>query len=422
MISVLTLLLFRLRTFLGLAPLYVALGSFQFFQLALAPSLFVRVTDLGPVNPASILFVATLFSLLIVYIWEETAEARRLVYGISIANVSIGLISAMFGLHLILPGHINLMDLPQEFFFHNFRILIVGTLVVIVDVFLIILAFEWISRFIPHHVFWRITLSLGAVLCFDAVMFTLGSFGLNPNGFSKVIPSVLMKLGAAIPFAMALTLYLRFVEHPNLEIRDSHQPIDGVFRFLTYRQKYEEARRRSYTDPLTGLFNRGYFDKSLPVELERSRRSGLPVSLLLADLDHFKEINDTYGHPAGDQVLREVARVLRQCARSIDVVCRIGGDEFAIILNQVDLNTATRLSQRLSGELKRRTRNARGPFAEEVSATIGLAAFPDEAATPEELVALADQRLYQGKHTERGKVMTPSNAGLASTMPDHVAS
>ncbi|MFQ5738121.1 MAG: diguanylate cyclase [Acidobacteriota bacterium] len=406
LIAALTLFLFRLRRTLGLGPLYLTIGAFQYLQLILAPTLFVRLGLGLLINPAAILFIATLLALLMVYIWEDADETRKLIYSILLANISVGLLSILFGLHLDSPGSVNVLDFPRELFFQNLRLLAVGTTALLCDVFLIILIFEAISRQIPRFLFLRLYLSLALVLTFDSVFFVVGGFSDHPGFSSLLVSGVLTKTVMSAPFALALTLYLRFVERPGTGIDQQASSVADVFQILTYRQRFEEAKRLSYMDPLTRLFNRGYFDMVLPSELDRSRRHGRPSSLLLLDLDHFKQINDKHGHQTGDQALCLLASELRSCVRTSDVACRLGGDEFAVILPDADHDDAIRLSRRVRCGIKKHLHATDSPLgADELTVTIGIASFPSEASTAEDLVRLADQRLYVGKRRSRNTMI-----------------
>lgn len=114
----------------------------------------------------------------------------------------------------------------------------------------------------------------------------------------------------------------------------------------------ERLRELSHTDPLTGLFNRRYMKNALDQEMERTRRTGLPTSLIMIDLDYFKRINDTYGHQAGDEALKWVSQVWRKTLRRIDIPCRYGGEEFAVILPGTRLQAALRVARRLQANLR----------------------------------------------------------------------
>jgi NCS2 family nucleobase:cation symporter-2 len=159
-------------------------------------------------------------------------------------------------------------------------------------------------------------------------------------------------------------------------------------------------------DALTGLFNRGFFDEVLPLELAASDRQALPTSLLLIDLDHFKSINDRFGHPEGDRVLKEFAEALRDSLRAADVACRIGGEEFAVILPQAAGPAARQLAERIRERMLERLRATDSPLARDgVTATAGIATFPIEGETAEELIGVADERLYEGKRAGRDRVV-----------------
>lgn len=151
-------------------------------------------------------------------------------------------------------------------------------------------------------------------------------------------------------------------------------------------------RELAYHDPLTKLHNRRYFEERLAEELSRADRGYTQVALVMLDLDNFKMINNSSGHSAGDEVLRWVARVLLSERRATDAVCRVGGDELAIILSGTDHRGAeafmARLRDRIDGDAAR-------PHG--VRASIGCAVYPADASTSAELVALADTAMYLDK-------------------------
>lgn len=167
---------------------------------------------------------------------------------------------------------------------------------------------------------------------------------------------------------------------------------------------HEEASRLSITDALTGVWNRRHFDLRLEEELERSARFLEPFGLLLLDVDGFKPINDVYGHPAGDFVLAELSRRLQDVTRSVDVVARFGGEEFALILPRTDGTGA-----QLVGE-KIRTAVARQPFDAvgqriPVTVSVGVAAYPDSGVDARTLLAAADEALYDAKANGKNRVV-----------------
>ena len=162
--------------------------------------------------------------------------------------------------------------------------------------------------------------------------------------------------------------------------------------------------QRAHLDGLTGLWNRAHLDVRLRECVDAARRHARPLSLVMADIDHFKALNDTYGHPFGDHVLLELARLLEDVARSEDIVCRYGGEEFAIILNETDhqeaLKVAERFRLRLDGTIWPQQEDLR------VTASFGVSSLSLVAVkSPEALLNSTDTALYQAKRTGRNHVM-----------------
>ena len=170
----------------------------------------------------------------------------------------------------------------------------------------------------------------------------------------------------------------------------------------------QSLRDLSVRDPLTGLFNRRYLAESLAREIARGRRRGQPVSVMAFDLDHFKEFNDRYGHPAGDLVLVAFARLLQANSRSEDVACRQGGEEFVLILPEMEMAVAMRRAGDLMKVLSRLELMHEGQVLPALTTSIGLAVFPIHGDTPEALLALADQALYAAKSQGRNRIAVAS--------------
>jgi diguanylate cyclase (GGDEF)-like protein len=164
-----------------------------------------------------------------------------------------------------------------------------------------------------------------------------------------------------------------------------------------------QVARLADRDELTDLANRRGFREALEGELRRAERFGNAVTLILADLDDFKQINDRHGHQVGDDVLRLFADVLREGARTIDVAARIGGEEFAVILPETDLAGGEQLAERLRGMFASRAVSLRGEEELHVTASFGVASFPD-AKTDSELLASADAALYRVKASGKNAV------------------
>jgi len=165
------------------------------------------------------------------------------------------------------------------------------------------------------------------------------------------------------------------------------------------------VERQASTDGLTELANRRQFEEALASEISRAERFGGMLSLILADLDDFKQVNDRYGHQAGDDVLREFADILRDTVRDIDLAARYGGEEFAVLLPQTDLAGAERLAERLRESMEAREIEPAPGAAFSVTSSFGVASFP-EAATPAALFAAADEALYRAKSAGKNCVVS----------------
>jgi diguanylate cyclase (GGDEF)-like protein len=159
----------------------------------------------------------------------------------------------------------------------------------------------------------------------------------------------------------------------------------------------ETLRDQSIRDPLTRLFNRRFMEESLDRELQRAVRKNHPLSVLFVDLDHFKRFNDTFGHDAGDLVLRSVADLFRKFFRADDVICRYGGEEFGIILPESSSENGVIRANALREEIKKLELQYKNHSLGTVTLSIGVAAFPAHGSTVEELLKVADQCLYQSK-------------------------
>ncbi|MEA2373518.1 MAG: two-component system, cell cycle response regulator [Solirubrobacteraceae bacterium] len=169
---------------------------------------------------------------------------------------------------------------------------------------------------------------------------------------------------------------------------------------------HEQVQRQAVTDELTGLFNHRRFVEALESEAERARRFDQPVGLVMLDLDDFKAVNDTYGHQQGDEVLRQVAELMRSYSREIDAPARYGGEELAIVLPQTDLTGATRLAERLRAGIEQLAIPLlSGAGTMRVTASIGVAALPESAGDVERLIAVADAALYEAKRGGKNKTV-----------------
>ena len=185
---------------------------------------------------------------------------------------------------------------------------------------------------------------------------------------------------------------------------------------MRLRQANELLARQSTTDGLTGVGNRRLFDQTLQLEWQRSARSAKPLALLMVDIDHFKQYNDHYGHVAGDDCLRRVAQVLRQCAgRSGETVCRYGGEEFTLLLMDTDAAGARVVAQRCIDSMRAAAiQHAGSPLHGRLSLSIGVAVLIGDASVQAvTLIQAADVALYQAKQAGRARFVLTDNERIA---------
>jgi diguanylate cyclase (GGDEF)-like protein len=179
----------------------------------------------------------------------------------------------------------------------------------------------------------------------------------------------------------------KLLEDANEEL---HTQLDEIEQLQT------ELREQALRDPLTGLFNRRYMNEALAREIARAGRENNPLSVIMADIDHFKMINDTYGHPVGDKFVVEIASLMRNHARSSDIVCRYGGEEFLLVLP----GTASDFAAQRAEEIRQRCAEIIIQHDEKdlkVTISMGVATYPAHGQKADEIIIKADKALYRAK-------------------------
>ncbi len=221
-----------------------------------------------------------------------------------------------------------------------------------------------------------------------------------------------LRCGVLTPVACGkdelLTLFVAFGEPGRILQGADVEALEGLANVLALGASRHGFQQLAVYDPWTRLYNRRFLEAALPGEVERARRYRQPFALLALDVDHFKEVNDLHGHPAGDRVLAEIAKVLLDCTRSCDSAVRIGGDEFLVLLPATSLSGVRRISDRILERIRALSfGDAREPFRVTVSGGVAMA---DTHSTVESLTAEADRALYVAKRAGRDAIRLPEKA------------
>jgi len=173
---------------------------------------------------------------------------------------------------------------------------------------------------------------------------------------------------------------------------------------LENAELHKRTEELTIIDELTGAYNYRYFVRKLQEEKRRAMRYDLPLSLIMVDIDWFKKLNDTYGHEAGNEVLRSLARTIAQCIRDVDIFVRYGGEEFAVILPQTLRREAMILAERIRTQVEETRIETRAAGQLRITVSVGVSSFPENGRPEEELVSIADQALYRAKGEGRNQV------------------
>jgi diguanylate cyclase (GGDEF)-like protein len=171
-------------------------------------------------------------------------------------------------------------------------------------------------------------------------------------------------------------------------------------------QLHEALRQESIRDPLTGLFNRRFMEETLAKEINRADRTTHSLAVVMLDLDHFKSINDTFGHDGGDKALRRLSLLLKANMRGSDIICRYGGEEFTLILPDASMLDAFQRMEQLRKDIKQLVIQHHGKSMDQFSGSFGIAVFPEHGSTGETLLKAADEALYRAKQSGRDRVLT----------------
>ncbi len=244
----------------------------------------------------------------------------------------------------------------------------------------------------------RTNLLLIASVCCGGLLIAIGSGWFLARSVLQPVLALRRGVGKLATGNLAYRVEMQRPDELGALVAD----FNGMAETLEKQQK--ALHQISVRDPLTGLFNHREFFRHLREELLRARRYSHPLTLLMFDLDYFKQVNDSYGHLNGDSVLRGLAQLLRRQLRTSDILARYGGEEFAVLLPETDGRAAFELAGRIRQALSEVVFDFGEVLPCQVTVSIGVAAFPGDAEREEALVSRADQALYAAKHAGRDRV------------------
>lgn len=247
----------------------------------------------------------------------------------------------------------------------------------------------------------------------QSISSTVGYFIANNGKYSKKLDDARSELGVAVTLDQVRAVVEILINENALaseETKMLRSNLDQArSRIANMKDRLDVAKLEAYTDPLTGVGNRRSFDSFIEAEVRRSHAEHTPLCLIMADIDHFKRVNDTFGHQAGDDVLEQVASVLKSNVRPTDFVARYGGEEFSVVLPRTTTGNALSIAERIRTALAAKSMHFNGQPVGRITASFGLASVqPNE--TPSDLVARADKKVYEAKIKGRNRVELDSSS------------
>ncbi|MCD2181500.1 GGDEF domain-containing protein [Rhizobium sp. GN54] len=384
---------------IGIGVFITALGVMHFLETYLAAVFYVEL-PFGVLSPgSSILFSGKLMMILLLYIKEDAGIVRAPIYGLLAGNFLTVLLALILQHHdtvSVVPGRVVDLSFIDEMGW----LMLWGTTLLYIDALAIILIYERLGRSRRMPIWPRLFFSGAVVLTFDQFGFFTVLHILNAAPPTVLWGGWIAKMLATLVFATLTTGYLSLARISAIPV--SSRPIADIFNDLTFRERYEDLLDRSGRDALTGLWDRSRLEYEGQRLLQSSVMAGSTTSLMVVDADHFKTINDDFGHLAGDQVLKTTAATLQQSMRSGDRVYRFGGEEFVVLCEGLShgdtVARAEQIRRAVEAQIVR-------PDGRPVTVSIGVASSDHDGTTLISLLTAADGRLYAAKRGGRNRVV-----------------
>lgn len=411
-----------LRHRFGLAHYYALIGGVTAVMSWVTDAgVVVEVGGITFVVGSTVFYTSLLLGVFVVYVFDGLRATRIIISTVIGVSIMVPLIAVVLNLQMKLSGAPALSYLPSP----SLRINTASVFATFMDLVFLAIAWEYLNnrlQWIPMGI--RAFLTLLGVMWLDVILFATGAFAGTGHWGSIVQGTALSRLIVSCFAAPLLWAYLSWQNHhwgtqmtkrPVLailrqfaemkkELTQAQQEIERRKKAeMALRESQERLRTLASTDALTGLANRRRFWMVAASELQRARRYGSQLAMILIDVDKFKRVNDTFGHDVGDQVLRELSRVGSANIRSFDLLARVGGEEFALILPESGLEAASHTAERLRQAVESETIKI-GPHQVFMTISLGVAALSSKMDQVDDLYKAADQALYQAKQDGRNSV------------------
>ncbi|GMB83651.1 GGDEF domain-containing protein [Shinella zoogloeoides] len=392
--------LLHLRHQIGIGVFVAALGVMHFLETYLAAVFYIEL-PFGVISPgSSVLFSGKLMMILLLYVKEDAAVVRAPIYGLLAGNfltVGLGFFLSHHQTVGAVPGRVADLAFIDEMGW----LMLWGTTLLYLDSLGIILLYERLGRVFRKSTAMRFFVAGVVVLTFDQIGFYAALHFINRAPIEVFWGGWIAKMMAACAYAVMMTVYLHYSRISAIPV--SPRPIADIFADLTFRERYEDLLDRSGRDALTGVYDRSRLEFEAPRLLSAMLVAGKPLSLMIIDADHFKDVNDRFGHLAGDEVLRTVATCLQRAMRGNDKVFRFGGEEFVVLSEDITPDVGADRAEALRRMVEKEIRR---PDGLPVTVSIGVANSYGDGTTLNALLSAADARLYAAKNAGRNRVIS----------------
>ncbi|WP_183822068.1 diguanylate cyclase [Rhizobium sp. BK377] len=392
-----SLLHFRHR--LGLGVFLTALGVMHFMETYLAAVFYVSL-PFGNVSPgSSVFFSGKLMMILMLYLQEDAATVRQPIYGLFLGNLLTVAIAWVLQLHQPLelsPGHPADVDFLKEMGW----LMVWGTAILYLDSLGIILLYEKLGDFMRRRVVLRFMISGLVLLTFDQICFFSGLHYFVGVPTAAFWAGWEAKMLAVCLYSLMFAVYEYYVRRDG--VAASARSISDLFGDLTFRERYNDLLERTGRDILTGVYDRSRMELEAPLMVREALRQGQYATVLIIDADHFKDVNDGFGHLQGDEVLKAIASRLGTTLRSSDRIFRFGGEEFVAVCPGTGHEEGLLLAERLRWTIET---SVKTPDEASVSVSIGVATADEDGISFTTVLSAADSRLYDAKKSGRNCVV-----------------